>query len=83
MCKGICIVRTNVRELNKVFMIFKEIENDRIGHLLQRWYIESSVFLNGLKCIVDGIDCIDARLLLNHVRWWWELVARIHGGHCN
>ena len=70
-------MRANVRELDKVFMVVKETENDRVGHLLQRRYIESSVFLDGLKCVVDGTDRIDARLLLDHIRRRRELVLRI------
>ena len=71
----------NVRELDEVVMIVKEIEDDGIRHLLQRRDIQSSVFLNGLKCIVDSADCIDARLFLDHIGRRCELVAWIHGGH--
>ena len=78
VCKCVGVVCADVRKLHKVFMIIKETKDNRIRHLLQCRDIEGPVFFNGLECVVDSADRIDTRLLLDHIRRRWKLVAWIH-----
>ena len=72
---------SNIRELNKIFVIFEEIKNNRVGHLLQSVYIQRTVFLDGLKCIVDRADCFDACLFFDYVGRRRQFIFRVHGSY--
>ena len=81
VCEGIGVMRANVRQLNEVVMTVEQIKDDAIRHLLQCGNVQRAVILDGLKCIVDGTDRIDARLLLNDIGRRCKLVNWIHRGH--